>query len=225
MGLGKHFWPLAGISFFVSAFAAPAFDFVLERLINDLGWETSAARFLLIVFSGIGVIGLLLGGRMADRVGRRPTAVVALLIGLVGGVGFYLLESGWFLAASIFLATLGTTMLTPALGAFRAELFPTRVRATAGAWVSNVAIVGSISGFLLGGFLIDEIGLSLTIAVLGAGLLVSVAFTLMLPETKGMDLVRSPARRGRTTTTDSPPEPPSAPRSPTTLPQGPTREG
>lgn len=224
MGLGKHFWPLAGISFFVSAFAAPAFDFVLERLINDLGWETSAARFLLIVFSGIGVIGLLVGGRMADRVGRRPTAVVALLIGLVGGVGFYLLESGWFLAASIFLATLGTTMLTPALGAFRAELFPTRVRATAGAWVSNVAIVGSISGFLLGGFLIDEIGLSLTIAVLGAGLLVSIAFTLMLPETKGMDLVRSPARRVRTTTTDSPPEPTSTPRSPTTLPQGPTRE-
>ena len=66
MGLGKHFWPLAGISFFVSAFAAPAFDFVLERLINDLGWEASAARFLLIVFSGIGVIGLLIGGRMAD---------------------------------------------------------------------------------------------------------------------------------------------------------------
>jgi MFS family permease len=88
-------------------------------------------------------------------------------------------------------------MLTPALGAFRAELFPTRVRATAGAWVSNVAIVGSISGFLIGGFLIDEIGLSATVAILGTGLLVSIALTLTLPETKGMDLVRSPAQRAR----------------------------
>jgi len=222
LGLGKHFWPLAGISFFVSAFAAPAFDFVLERLINDLGWEAGAARFLLIVFSGVGVVGLLVGGRMADRIGRRPTAIAALVIGLVGGLGFYLLESGWFLAAAIFLATLGATMLTPALGAFRAELFPTRVRATAGAWVSNVAIVGSITGFVVGFFLIDQIGLSATVAILGVGLLVSVALVLRLPETKGMDLVRSPGRRGGTTTTGSSPAPTSAPPSPATPRSGPT---
>jgi MFS family permease len=222
LGLGKHFWPLAGISFFVSAFAAPAFDFVLERLINDLGWEAGAARFLLIVFSGVGVIGLLVGGRLADRIGRRPTAIAALVTGLIGGLGFYLLESGWFLAAAIFLATLGATMLTPALGALRAELFPTRVRATAGAWVSNVAIVGSITGFLVGYFLIDQIGLSATVGILGAGLLVSMALVLRLPETKGMDLVRSPGRRGGTTTTGSSPAPPSAPPSPATPQSGPT---
>ncbi len=49
MGLSKHFWPLAGVSLFIAAFASPAFDFVLERLINDLGWQAGAARFLLIV--------------------------------------------------------------------------------------------------------------------------------------------------------------------------------
>ncbi len=102
----------------------PAFDFVLERLINDLSWESGAARFLLIVFSGVGAVGLLVGGRMADRIGRKPTTITALAIGLVGGVGFYMLDSGWFLAASIFLATLGATMLTPSFGAQRAELFP-----------------------------------------------------------------------------------------------------
>jgi MFS family permease len=203
LGLGKHFWPIAGVSFFVSAFSAPAFDFVLERLINDLAWEASAARFLLIAASGLGALGLLIGGRMADKTGRRPTALVALALGLVGGVGFYLLDSGWFLAVSIFVATMGATMLTPALGAMRAELFPTRVRATSAAWVTNVAILGSISGFLVGGVLIDRIGLPKTVASLGAGLLISMALILTLPETKGMDLVRARRTGSRTTTTGS----------------------
>lgn len=203
LGLGRHFWPIAGISFFVSAFSAPAFDFVLERLINDLAWDASAARFLLIAASGLGALGLLIGGRMADKSGRKPTALVALALGLVGGVGFYLLNSGWFLAASIFVATMGATMLTPALGAMRAELFPTRVRATSAAWVTNVAILGSISGFLVGGLLIDRIGLPKTVASLGAGLLISMALILTLPETKGMDLVRARRTGSRTTTTES----------------------
>ncbi len=196
MGLSKHFWPLAGVSFFIAAFAAPAFDFVLERLISDLGWQAGAARFLLIVTSGLGAIGLLVGGRAADRLGRRPTAVAAMLIGLVGGLGFYLLDSGWFLAASIFLATLGATMLTPALGAMRAELFPTKVRATAVGWVTNVAILGSITGFVVGALLIDRIGLSATVAILGVGVIGAVLLTLRLPETKGMDIVRTrPVRK------------------------------
>jgi MFS family permease len=190
MGLSKHFWPLAGVAFFVAAFASPAFDFVLERLINDLSWESGAARFLLIVFSGIGAVGLLVGGRMADRIGRKPTTITALVIGLVGGVGFYVLDSGWFLAASIFLATLGATMLTPSFGAQRAELFPTRVRATSSAWVTNVAIIGSISGFAAGAVLIDQIGLAGTVTTLGIGVIVSIYLVTRLPETRGMDLVR-----------------------------------
>lgn len=216
MGLGKHFWPLAGISFFVAAFSSPAFDFVLERLINDLGWETGAARFLLIVFSGAGTLGLLAGGRLADLFGRRPTTTAALLIGLAGGLAFYAFDNGWILAAAIFLATFGATMLTPSLGAFRAELFPTRVRATAGGWVTNTAILGSIFGFVVGGMLIDRIGLSATMLALGSGLLISVVLVLRLPETRGMDLVRRRAGRSGTTTAAPRPEPASAPSSPTT---------
>lgn len=207
MGLSRHFWPLAGISFFIAAFSSPAFDFVLERLINDLRWETGAARFLLIVFSGIGAIGLLVGGRAADRYGRRPTTVAALVIGLAGGIGFYTLDSGWFLAASIFLATLGATMLTPSFGAHRSELFPTRVRATANAWITNAAIVGSIAGFATGAILIDRIGLGTTVATLGAGLLISMVLVLRLPETRGMELARPP--KGRRDPTR--PAPPSSP--------------
>lgn len=196
IGLSGHFWPLAGIFFFVAAFSAPAFDFVLERLINDLDWDAGAARLLLIVASGLGTIGLLVGGRAADRLGRRPTAAAAMIIGVIGGLGFYLLDTGWLLAVAVFLATLGATMLTPALGAMRAELFPTKVRATAAGWITNVAIMGSITGFVAGGVLIDRVGLPTTIAILGAGVIGAVLLTFRLPETKGMDIVRT--RRPRT---------------------------
>jgi MFS family permease len=160
-------------------------------LIDDLGWQASAARFLLIIASGLGTLGLLVGGRAADRSGRRPTAIAAMIIGVAGGLGFYLFDSGWFLSVSVFLATFGATMLTPALGAMRAELFPTKVRATSAAWVTNVAIVGSISGFLVGWALIDRIGLSATVAILAVGVFGAIFLTLRLPETRGMDIVRT----------------------------------
>ena len=84
-------------------------------------------------------------------------------------------------------------MLTPSFGAQRAELFPTRVRATASAWVTNVAIIGSIGGFITGGILIDRIGLASTVALLGTGVLISIYLVTRLPETRGMDLVRRKA--------------------------------
>ncbi len=189
-GLAKHFWPLAGIAFFVAAFSSPAFDFVFERLINDLAWDAGPARFLLIVFSGLGALGLLFGGRMADSVGRRQTTAVALALGGVGGIGFYTLGSGWLLAPSILVASFGAAMLVPAFAAHRSELFPTRVRATAAGWITNAAIAGSITGFAVGALVVDSIGLSRTITMLALGLFIALFLVTRLPETRGIDLVR-----------------------------------
>lgn len=210
-GLAKHFWPLAGIAFFVAAFSSPAFDFVFERLINDLSWDAGPARFLLIVFSGLGAFGLLFGGRMADSVGRRQTTAFALVLGALGGIGFYTLASGWLLAPSILLASFGASMLVPAFAAHRSELFPTRVRATAAGWITNAAIAGSIVGFSVGAIVVDRIGLSRTISMLAVGLLLAAYLVSRLPETRGMDLVRAKARPSATTGADRAPTTPEAP--------------
>ena len=223
-GLGKHFWPLALMGFFIAAFSAPAFDFVFERLIDDLGWETGPARFLILVFSGLGTVGLLIGGRLADIQGRKPTTATALVLGLVGGIGFYTLDSGWLMAPSIFLATLGATMLTPAFAAHRSELFPTSVRARAGAWITNVAILGSILGFTVGGVAIDRIGLSATISLLGIGLVISMFLVFMLPETRGVELIGRTKGRSDATRRATAPGSPSAQPSPTRHREGPSQE-
>lgn len=186
---GRYFVRLAAIAFFVAAFASPAFDFVLERLINDLEWSTRSATLLLVFTSGAGTIGLLIGGRLADTIGRRVTTIFAIVLGLAGGVGFYFVSTGPLIGAAVFVGTLGATMLTPSFASHRSELFPTRIRATAAGMITNVAIVGSLTGFVIGALVVDSIGLPSTVAVLGFGLLAAIALVLQLPETRGKDLV------------------------------------
>lgn len=221
-GLGRHFWPLAAIVFLIAAYSSPATAFVMERLVDDLQWETAPARFLLMVFSGLGTAGVIIGGRMADIIGRKRTTITAMVLGVTGGVGFYTQDSGWILAPAIFLATMGLGMLTPALAAHRSELFPTRVRATAAGWVTNIAIGGSIAGFVIGALIVDTVGLSTTITALASGLVIAMLLVTRLPETRGMDLIRRRPGRSDATRQASQTAPPSSPPETTTPPVAPT---
>ncbi len=212
-GHARFFLPLAGMAFFISLFSAPAIKFAMERLVDDLQWETAQARLLLMVFAGLGTLGVLVGGRLSDIVGRRPTEILALIVGLVGGVSFYVFESGWILGPAMFLSGFGASALSPALAAHRTELFPTGLRATAIAWINNAAILGGIVAFVVGGLVIDTIGLSTTMTFLSVGVIVAAFLVLPLPETHGRDLVTrrpTPSAASTTTTPASPPGPPSA---------------
>ena len=189
-GHARHFWPLAGVAFFIAAFSAPAVGLSMEWLIDDLAWPIGEARLLLMVFTGIGVgLGVLAGGRLSDIAGRRPTEVLSMILGLGGGVLFYTATSGWVIAPALFLSAFGASALTPAITAHRNELFPTGLRATAVAWIHNVAIFGGIAGFAFTALLIDTLGLSTTIRVLGVGVIAAAFLVLPLPETKGRDLI------------------------------------
>jgi len=189
-GLAKYFWPMAGVSAALSAFTSPAANLALVRMENELGWSAGAASLLLAITSAPGVtIGLLAGGRMADVVGRRPTEIGAIIIGVAGGVGFYFSTQPIVMGFAIFVAMIGSFAFSPAFGSHRAELFPTRVRATAGAWLSNAAIVGGLGGYFAGRWVVDAWGIPRTIALLGGILLASGLLVTLVPETKGRELV------------------------------------
>jgi len=189
-GLARYFWPMALLSFAVSSFTGPGANFILPRMVNDLGWEQGPASLLLVITSTPAVLlGLLVGGRAADLIGRKPTELVAMVVGVAGGLAFYWFESGWILGAGIFGSVLGASAFSPAYSAQRAELFPTEVRATAGAWTVNASIAGGLFGFLAGRFVIDAWGLSATISVLGGLVLTSTLMLTLLPETRGSDII------------------------------------
>ena len=188
--LARRFWPMAGLSFAVAAFTGPAAAFLNPRLVNDLGWAQGGASLLLVLASTPAVpLGLLAGGRAADLIGRRPTELVSMAVGVAGGVLVYFSEAGWAMGLGIFFSILGSSAFAPAFAAQRAELFPTAVRATAGAWMVNAGILGGLGGFLAGRFVIGAWGVPVTIASLGGLLLAAASLLILIPETRGAVLV------------------------------------
>jgi MFS family permease len=142
----------------------------------------------LIVVSGIaGVASYLVGGYLTDRFGRRgpataltgATAIAASLSFGTGTAGFWIGNVLWSSFASAD---------TPVLGAWSAELFPTRARATAEAMGSVAAAAGSVVGLQAVGALSQSIGLGPAIEVAGVVALAGAALLLLLPETRGAPL-------------------------------------
>jgi MFS family permease len=168
-----------------SAYLSVGLAFTTERMVGDLGLSTGTAILVTLGGGTVGGLGFFLGGRLSDSWGRRPTTVLALVAILAGGLGIYHVEAIWMLVAAIVVSSFGSFAYVPAASTHRAELFPTAARATAAASLHWIGTVGSALGLGLGRFLIDGVGLTRTLDLLGIGVVVAVFLTLFLPETKG----------------------------------------
>jgi len=142
----------------------------------------------LIIASGVAGAGsYLAGGFLSDRFGRRipgtaltgATAVAASLSFATGTPGFVIGNVLW---SSI------SSAATPVLGAWSAELFPTRARATAEAMASLAAAVGSVAGLQAVGLLSQSLSLGAALGVTGVIALAGALLLLLLPETRGAPL-------------------------------------
>jgi MFS family permease len=139
------------------------------------------------LFFAAGAGGYVAGGWLGDRLGRRWLAAglsvaTALFAGLAfadGLRGFWLGNVTWSLLASA---------ASPILGAWIAELFPTRARATAVAVATVAASLGGIVGLGLVGWLDPALGLGRALLVMAAGAAVGAALLALLPETRGRPL-------------------------------------
>ena len=177
-----------GINFLVNVFMAVTLTFSIERLVGDVGLDTSTAVILSLLGGTTGAMGFFLGGRLADTIGRRSTTVMSLVLVLVGGVALYWFDTLPILAIAIAVGTFGSFAFVPSAASHRTELFPTAFRTTANAAGGYLGMVGSAVGLLIGRFTIDEIGLSQTVSLLSVGIAGGIALTLLLPETKGQEL-------------------------------------
>ncbi len=147
-----------------------------------------AAISELIIASGVaGAASYLAGGFLSDRFGRRvpgtaltgATAVAASLSFATGTPGFVTGNVLWSSFASA---------ATPVLGAWSAELFPTRARATAEALSSLAAAVGSVAGLQAVGLLSQSMSLGTALGLTGVVAFLGALLLLLLPETRGAPL-------------------------------------
>jgi MFS family permease len=177
-----------GVTAAIGAISGPAngFAFVYgERILKLSPGHVSTV----VVLSGIpGIVGLLVGRRIADNRGRR----LALALGVLGFGGASVLAysggSDAFVAGYIIGIFAGGVFGPPA-AAVATESFPAAERATAGGWIVVASVLGALVGLSIFGPVFDATGSSLD-AALAAFLpaLPVLCFLRWLPETRGVTL-------------------------------------
>lgn len=152
----------------------------------------------------LGISGYFVAGWLLDKIGRRRTGVLFMLLGMVVGIGLFQATSKEQMFVFLVLSVFFGLGVTPVLGAITPELFPTEIRATAVATARSVfGTLGAMLGPFIAGHLGDRsygpvgnIGDSVSLMLLAyvpAALLL-----LRLPETTGRDLTHMdhPAHEG-----------------------------
>jgi AAHS family benzoate transporter-like MFS transporter len=126
----------------------------LPTIMREAGYELGAALTLLLVLNTGAIVGLLVAGRVANKIGPRTAAII------------------WFTCAALFLALLsikvpyGVYVLVFLAGCFvfsaqvlvyalTSAVYPPEARATALGWSAGIGRLGAICGPVLGGALLD----------------------------------------------------------------------
>jgi MFS family permease len=152
-GLGRStvaFW----VTSFMGLLLVYGLNTWLPQIMRTAGYALGAALALLLVLNVGAVLGLLVAGRVADRVGhRRATvawfALAALFLALLSvrlpGIGVYV---------SVLLAGVFVFSAQVLVYAYVGQVYPAFARGTALGAASGVGRLGAISGPLIGGWLL-----------------------------------------------------------------------
>lgn len=188
-GHGRRFWLLASSALLLSLFTAPATQFMNEFLRDERGFSAARISLFTILTNTPAVIGIVVGGRLADTRGRRLVGAV----GVTGGVGLtvaMVLSGGWPMWALSMCGGIIGAATIPALGVYGPELFPTSLRGRANGIIAVLGVVGSVTGLLLVGYLSDRwSGLGPALAVMSVGpAMMAVLVLVAYPETAHREL-------------------------------------
>ena len=188
-GHGRRLWLLAAAGFLLNLFVAPDAQFGNRFLKHERHYTGGGIAVLSIVSGTPGVIGIIVGGLLADRRGRKPVAFVALTLGTVLAVAFYF-ASGASMWLWAIVSNIVTAAEIPALGVYGPELFPTSLRGTANGMTFLVALAGSVGGLLAVGALSDRFGsIGPAMAIVGIGpMLLAFLVAFAFPETARREL-------------------------------------
>jgi putative MFS transporter len=185
-GLRRRLSILTVIASAATFAAGSAFSFMSYRATNDFGWTPAQVSTMVITGGGVGFWGWFVFGRLTDVFGRRSIGVISLIGGAGAIVAFY--RTTWLIASftSMVFLEAGAAIAVNALGT---ELFPTRVRATAKAWITNAGIIGAMLGLAAVGAASTAFGgAEIVIPLLALAPALTAPLLFLLPETGGREL-------------------------------------
>ncbi|MDZ4826642.1 MAG: MFS transporter [Actinomycetota bacterium] len=180
---GRRFVLLAAIGFLTNIFNAPSSQLMNKYLRDERDFSnTGIAVFRTITTALPGLIGLVVGGQLAERYGRKPVAIWALIVATVTQMVFFVYGGPviWVMSG---VSVLTSAAAGVALGTLDAELFPTELRGTSNGLLTMVNVTGSFAGLMLAAEL-PFAGVGPAIALLGVTSLCAAIFLVpRLPET------------------------------------------
>lgn len=181
-GLMKSRWPLSMLLGVTVSRAVVTVNMqgLLPTLYVERGlglWQGGIANSLLLFF---GMGGVMLGGALADRLGKRPIIVVGILIALAGLVGFLLAPPG---LGMVFIALMGFGLYMPmGVGMAYAQEHLPEHRGFASSLTLGLSWgMASFSVFPITK-VAETIGLFQAFWALPAALVVGLIFAIFLPE-------------------------------------------
>lgn len=184
---GRRFIVVALTGFLINVFAAPTSQFMNRYLAEEHGYSGLGILILRFFTQGApALVGVWIGGRVAESSGRKPVAARATILTAVTTALFFL-TNGPLLWPTLLLSTVTGALSGPSLAAFNTELFPTEVRGRAGGYLLVIAVAGSVAGLLLAGGLAEPMGsLGAAVALTAiAPLFVALLLVPLLPEARG----------------------------------------
>jgi len=194
-GLPGPFWAV-WFALIVNRLASFVIAFLAIYLVRERGFTPLEAGRVLALY-GVGmIVAGPVGGLMADRIGRRLTMVIGLVLGAsaVGALAFA--RQPALIGVLAFLSSAAGELYRPAMSAAVADLVPPSNRAHAYGlvyWAVNLAL--SI-GLLLGGLVAEKSLPALFLLDATSSLAAAVLILARVPETRPEGLVHEPAIRG-----------------------------
>jgi MFS family permease len=178
---------IAVLAFAVSVITGPANSFVFLFAQNFLHQRGIVTAAMVLGAGAAGLVGLLAGRWLADRVGRRLTGALAMVAVALFATLTYTGSAPALLAGYI-LGVFAGSVFAPAAGSLVNELFPTSVRASVAGWSLAAGVLGAVAGLVIFGAVAEAVhrfAVAGLVTFLPAALIM-VLFWL-LPETRGVE--------------------------------------
>jgi len=167
----------------------PLFFYAAELAQDGYGWE-GLFTVIVIATAPASFAGYMVGGRLSDRVGRRPVLIGSSIVMALGVLAIFSEQRGLF-APGFFIIAGGDSALAAVRPAYLSELFPTEVRATLLAFVFGVVVAAGSIGLVVVGALDGIVSTRAAIGGLVGVMLLGLVAMRRMPETAGADVIGS----------------------------------
>ena len=188
-GPSYRWWALAAVECgnFVVYMDAFIVTVALPAMARQFGVGIHEIKWVLVAYLTALTVSLMLAGRLADRWGRKPVIAAGISLLMLGSAFCALAPTLSVLIAFRIVQGVGGAMVLANVMAEITAAFPREERRRAMAINASVLGLGQITGLVLGGFLVDQLGwrsIFVVILAIGAvGLVLDVA--VLRPRTTG----------------------------------------